>query len=108
MKRGDVVIVAERGALAGKPRPAVVVQSDAAPADARRITVALITTGGIDAPLVRIPVLPDQDNGLTQPSRIQTDRIATVSKANVGQIIGTVHPTTMRSVAEALRRWLAL
>jgi len=108
VKRGDVEIVAERGALTSKPRPAVVVQSDDAPLDARRVTVAVITTTGIDAPLVRIPVLPDNDNGLQRPSRIMTDRVTTIEKSSVHRIIGSIHPTTMRSVDDALRRWLAL
>lgn len=108
MKRGDVVIVAERGALTSKPRPAVVVQSDAAAADARRVTLAMISSKGADAPLVRIPLLPDEANGLSQPCRIMTDRVVTVFKTSVSRVVGTIHPTTMRQVDAALRRWLDL
>lgn len=108
MKRGDVVIMAERGALTGKPRPAVVVQSDTAPVESRRVTLAMISSKGIDAPLVRIPLLPDEHNGLSKPCRIMTDQLVTVFKTSVSRVVGTVHPTTMRLVDDAMRRWLAL
>jgi hypothetical protein len=49
-RRGDLVIVSAPGDY-GKPRPAVVVQSDRLPLDS--VLVALITTAIVEAPLYR-------------------------------------------------------
>ena len=40
--RGDVVIIAQKGVYEGKPRPAVVIQSEALLADHPSISVCLI------------------------------------------------------------------
>ncbi len=108
MKRGDVVIMAERGALTGKPRPAVVIQADLFNAIDDWVMLVIIGTGGPDAPSVRIAVLPDETNGLRQPCRIWTDRIVTIRALSVSSIIGVIHPATMRAVDQALRYRLAL
>jgi mRNA interferase MazF len=61
MTRGDVVIVADRrGEFTGKPRPALVVQSDAF-RDAPTVPILPITSDGqMDAPLLHIPVPADK------------------------------------------------
>jgi mRNA interferase MazF len=108
VKRGDVVIIAERGALTGKPRPAVIIQTDVVNDQATRVIVALIGASGPEAPSVRIAVLPDAENGLAAPSRIMVDRIATVARTGIARRIGRIDPATMRAVDDALRRWLGL
>ena len=55
IERGDVVICAAAGDY-GKPRPAVVVQSDLFNGTHSIVAVCLITTHLEDAPLFRIPV----------------------------------------------------
>ncbi len=52
VKRGDIVTVSAPGDY-GKPRPAVVVQSDALSA-AESVFVALVTSAVTDAPLYRL------------------------------------------------------
>ena len=51
MRRGDVVIAAAQGEY-GKPRPAVVVQSDVVQ-QFDTVALALLTTTGIEAPAIR-------------------------------------------------------
>jgi mRNA-degrading endonuclease toxin of MazEF toxin-antitoxin module len=51
VRRGDVVIVATRGACTGKLRPALVVQSDLFNETHASITVCPVTSDAIDAPL---------------------------------------------------------
>ncbi|KPF77613.1 hypothetical protein IP88_05780 [alpha proteobacterium AAP81b] len=108
MKRGDVVILAERGALTGKPRPAVVIQSDTVNDLATRVVVALVGSSGPEAPAFRIAVLPDADNGLVTASRIMVDHLVTVARSSIARQVGRIDPVTMRAVDAALRRWLAL
>ncbi len=61
MKRGDLVTVALHGDQ-GKPRPALVVQSDSF-AELASVTVLPITSTLVDAPLVRIA-----SNGTLSPA----------------------------------------
>ena len=48
MRRGDVVTVAAAGDY-GKPRPAVIVQTDALPAEHASVVVCQMTSEGDDA-----------------------------------------------------------
>lgn len=56
MKRGDIITVAPSGDN-GKPRPALVVQSDRF-AETGSVTVLLISGTLVDAPLFRITIDP--------------------------------------------------
>lgn len=103
-----MVIVAERGLLTSKPRPAVVVQNDETMAQASRVTVALISSGATDLPIFRIPIMPDGRNGLARPSCIMADRLSTVQKSSVGGVIGAINSTTMHALETAIKRWLDL
>ena len=87
MRRGDIVTVAAGGGYAGKPRPAVVVQSDDFAATAS-VSVCLVTSHAIDAPLLRLPVVWSMDNSLSVPSWIMADKIMTVPRGKVGDQIG--------------------
>ena len=65
LKRGDLVTAALQGDQ-GKPRPALVVQSDPF-ADLAGVTVLPITSTLLDAPLLRVDVEPSVQNGLAVP-----------------------------------------
>ncbi len=69
MRRGDVVTVAAAGDY-GKPRPAVIVQSDAFPEIHASVIVCQMTSELFDAPDFRITVNPSRTNGLRVPSQI--------------------------------------
>jgi len=56
MKRGDLVTVSASGDC-GKPRPAVVIQSDRLD-DIGSVLVCLISSVERDAPYYRVPVTP--------------------------------------------------
>ena len=58
MARGDVVIVAAPGDY-GKPRPAVIVQSDAFPESHASVIVCQMTSELVDAPDFRIIIEPN-------------------------------------------------
>ena len=87
MKRGEIWTVAGGSGYAGKPRPAVIVQDDAFDATAS-ITVCALTTEAANAPLFRLPVEPNETNGLRSPCRLMVDKITTVPKSRLGQRIG--------------------
>jgi len=87
MKRGEVWTVAGGSDYAGKPRPAVIVQDDAFDATAS-ITICALTSDPTPAPLFRLLVEPNGDNGLRAPCRLMIDKITTVAKARLGKRIG--------------------
>ncbi len=86
MKRGEVWTVSGAG-YAGKPRPAVIVQDDRFDATAS-VTVCVFTTDETEAPLFRLPVSPSERNGLRSVSRLMVDKLTTVSKERLGDLIG--------------------
>ena len=72
MKRGDIVTVSAPGAY-GKPRPAVVIQSDFLNQN-DSVLVALVTSTLIDAPFFRLLLQPTEENGLRVPSQVMADK----------------------------------
>lgn len=106
MKRGDVVAVAIPGD-SGKPRPAVVVQSNLFEQHPS-VTVLPITSEPRDAPIFRIDLSPDPSNGLRLPSQVMVDKIQTVPRRKVGPIIGAVDQPIMSSIDRALAVFLGI
>ena len=78
MKRGAVVVVATRGAYTGKPRPALVVQSDLFNPTHASITICPITSDCVDAPLFRLTLPPGSRTGLRIVSQVMIDKIVSV------------------------------
>jgi mRNA interferase MazF len=102
MKRGDLLTVALRGDY-GKPRPALVVQSDWLDGT-DSVLVCLLTTTLRNAPFFRLSVPADQGTGLREPSQIMVDKIMAVRRDRCGPCIGRLSEPEMR----ALNRMLAL
>lgn len=97
MRRGDVVIVAQRGIYSGKPRPAVVIQAIGLN-DHPSILVCLVTATDEAGPApFCVPVAPTVENGLRQPSLIQADRIETIRRDNIAGIVGCLDGGTLGS-----------
>ena len=86
MKRGDIVTVAVSGDY-GKPRPAVVIQSDWLKAT-DSVLVALMTSALADAPIYRLTLEPDATNGLRAPTQVMIDKIVAVPRAKCGKVVG--------------------
>jgi mRNA interferase MazF len=87
MKRGDVVVVAAAGDY-GKPRPAVVVQTDAFPETHASVVVCQMTSEIVEAPDFRVTIQPSAENGLGARSQIMADKPVTVRRTRIGQPIG--------------------
>lgn len=87
MRRGDVVIVAATGDY-GKPRPAVVIQTDAFPETHASIVICQMTSEIVEAPDFRVTIDPSEGNGLRARSQIMADKPVTVRRARIGQSIG--------------------
>lgn len=106
MKRGDLVTVALAGDF-GKPRPALVVQADPFELTAT-VTLLLISSDLVDAPLIRLTVEPDSTNGLRLASQIMVDKAMTVRRDRIGQAFGHLDPEMMVAVNRSLALFLGL
>jgi len=102
VKRGDIVTVAVSGDY-GKPRPAVVIQSDML-GGTDSVLVCLLTTTLRDAPFFRLDVVPGPENGLRAPSQVMVDKIVAVRRDRCGPAIGRLTAGTF----PVLNRLLAL
>ncbi len=108
MTRGDIVVVTARGAYTGKPRPALVVQSDMFNDTHASLTICPITSDIIDAPLFRIALPPGPRTGLEMPSQVMTDKIVSVPRTAVSRTIGRCDAGELESIGDAVRHWLDL
>lgn len=106
MTRGEVWTVSGTG-YAGKPRPAVIVQDDRFDATAS-ITVCVFTTDETEAPLFRLPVAPNERNGLRSLSRLMVDKITTVPKARLAEPIGRLDDEDVVRLNRAILVFLGL
>ena len=108
IERGDIVLVAAKGAYTGKPRPWVVLQDD----DFRHtdsIVICAFTHVLVpDAGLLRIDVSPDETNGLRLQCQLQVEKIATVRRSDIGRLIGRLDQAVLLSLGQAVTRLLGL
>ena len=88
MRRGDLLTIAVQGDL-GKPRPALVIQSDLFEVHPS-VTVLPLTSLPHNAPLVRITVQPSSVNGLRHVSHVMVDKPSSVLRDRLGPVFGRV------------------
>ena len=91
MKRGDVVVAAAPGDF-GKPRPALVVQSNFFNPTHSSVVICPFTPHLIGAPLFRVAI----------------DKFAALKRERIGKLIGHLSASQMSRVSDALRMWLEL
>lgn len=91
----------------GKPRPALVIQSDLF-AGTATVTVLLLTSTRVEAPLIRIDVAPSADNGLRQPSQVMIDKAVTVRTERLGAPFGRLDDAALVAVNRALALFLGI
>lgn len=107
MKRGEIWTAAGGKDYAGKPRPVVIVQDDSFDAT-DSITICAFTTDETDAPLFRLPVRPNERNGLRTMCRLMVDKITTVPKAKVAARVGRLDDEDILRLNQAVLVFLGL
>src|SRR5690242_13405662 len=101
MKRGDVVTVIASGDY-GKPRPAVIVQTDAIPDEHAAVVVCQLTSEFSDAPDFRVTIEPTQQNGLRVRSQVMADKPVTIRRQRIGGRIGRLEDKDLTRLNIAL------
>jgi mRNA interferase MazF len=107
VRRGEIWTAAGGKDYAGKPRPVVIVQDDRFDATAS-VTICAFTTDPADAPLLRLPVEPNDRNGLRAPCRLMVDKITTVPKTKLGSRLGQLDDEEMLRLNRAMMVFLGL
>jgi mRNA interferase MazF len=107
MRRGELVTVAAAGDY-GKPRPAVIVQTDAFPESHASVVICQLTSDLVDAPDFRITIEPSPENGLRRKSQVMADRPVTVRRERIGKKIGRLDTQDMARLGIALAFVLGL
>jgi mRNA interferase MazF len=107
MRRGEVVTVAAAGDY-GKPRPAVIVQSDAFPEGHASVAVCQLNSELVDAPDFRVTIEPTPENGLRLKSQVMVDKPVAVRRERIGQEIGRLGNQDMARLGIALAFVLGL
>jgi mRNA interferase MazF len=83
------------------------VQDDAFDAT-ESITICAFTTNPYDAPLFRVPVVPNERNGLGAPCRLMVDKLTSIPKARLGRRIGRLDDEDVLRLNQALLVFLGL
>ena len=102
MRRGDLVVVAVPGDR-GKPRPAIVIQSDEL-VESESVLVVLVSSDDTHTPQIRLALPAIPRTGLGKPSYVMVEKITTSQRGKVGGVIGSLN----RDEMEQLNRMLSL
>ena len=106
MMRGDFVTISLQGDF-GKPRPALIIQSDRFNEHAT-VTVLPVTGTMVAAPLLRVTVQPDASNGLQKPFQVMVDKAMTVKSDKVGSAFGRIGADALIVVERCLAVFLGI
>jgi mRNA interferase MazF len=107
VRRGELVAVALPGDF-GKPRPALIVQSDLFNETHPTLALLPLTSEIRSAPQFRITVEPSPTNGLSVVSQIMVDKLMTVRRAKISNVFGRMDDETMLRVGRSLAVWIGL
>jgi len=107
VRRGELWTAAGGKHYARKPRPVLVAQDDRFDATSS-ITVCPLTSDPTEIPLLRVPLDPDDSNGLDAPSSIMLDKITTMPRSKLGERIGKVSDADMLALSRGLVVFLGL
>ena len=106
-RRGDLVI-AVFGRDYGKPRPAVVIQSDLFNRSHSSVVLCPISSDLTGFSVFRVPLLQAETNGLRTDSEVMVDKLGAVERERIRQRIGRLSSPQLSLVDTALQIWLDL
>ena len=105
-RRGDFVTIALSGDF-GKPRPALILQADQF-AGTATVTTLLVSSTLVEAPLLRVTVHPNAENGLQRPSQVMVDKAMTVKREKLGHAFGHIDSETLLEIERCLAVFLGI
>ena len=106
MRRGDLTTVALPGDF-GKPRPALVIQSNLF-ADHPSVTILPLSSDLRETPIFRVRLFPDETNGLRAPSDVMIDKIHTVARDKLRGKFGAISNEQLIEIERTVAVWLGI
>jgi mRNA interferase MazF len=107
VRRGELWTAAGGKHYAGKPRPVLIIQDDRFDATSS-ITVCPLTSDPTEIPLLRVPLDPNDSNGLDVASSIMLDKVTTMPRSKLGERIGKVSDADMVALSRGLVVFLGI
>jgi mRNA interferase MazF len=107
VQRGDVVISAFSSEL-GKPRPAVVVQSDLFNETHATVVLCPVSSELTGLAMFRVRISASASTGLRIDSEVMADKISAVCRHRIRKHVGKLSSSQMELVDLAIRTWLEL
>jgi mRNA interferase MazF len=107
VQRSEIWTLSGGQDYASKPRPVVILQDDRFD-ETDSITICALTIDPTEAPLFRLPVAPDERNGMRLPCKIMVDKVITVPKAKIGRRVGRLSDDDMLRLNRAVVVFLGL
>jgi mRNA interferase MazF len=104
MKQGDLISVSLPGDY-GKPRPALVIQSDIYE-HLNSVTVLPLTSNVLSTEVCRVAIEVSEENGLRQISQVMVEKAAILPRSKAGPVIGRLSAADMSAVNRALALFL--
>ena len=104
MKRGDLISVSLAGDY-GKPRPAIIIQSDDFQ-HLESVTVVPLTSNVLSMEACRVVLQPTETNGLRETSQVMIDKAGTLPRLKAGPLIGQLSSAEIALVDRALAAFL--
>jgi len=101
MEKGDLVIAALPGDY-GKPRPALVIQSNLLSELPSTVVCPLTSHIREDIRILRVVIDPTISNGLRERSHIIVDKVTAIPTTKISQKIGKADAQTLLQVKTAL------
>jgi mRNA interferase MazF len=102
--KGDIITCALSGDY-GKPRPALIIQSDLFNPTHTSVVICPITSHLLDASLFRLTIYPSSHNRLITISQVMIDKITTIKKEKIAAILGKAEEHFMQQVTAGLKLW---
>jgi mRNA interferase MazF len=108
LKRGEIWTVAGGADYAGKPRPAIIVQSDMFDATPS-VTICPLSGAPVrDTEPVRFEITPSQANGLRVTSQAMVDKISTLPKSKLARRVGRLDSRDVSLLNRSVALFLGL
>jgi mRNA interferase MazF len=107
LKRGEIWTVAGGPDYAGKPRPAIILQSDKFDV-IPSVAICLLTGAPVVSVYARFQIAPSDTNGLQVNSQAMIDKISTVSKSNLERRIGRLEARDVSRLNQHVALFLGL
>lgn len=107
MRRSEIWTAAAGSRYTGKPRLVMIIQDDHFDAT-DLVTVCTFTTDPTAAPFIRLPVAPDDQNGLGETSSLMVDKTTTVPRSKLGERLDHLVDRDMVKLERAIAVFVGL